>query len=87
MTPKEKAKKLIEEFYKCMPIKDTKLTSCHEDKELVIEMELFAAKQCALIAVNEILKIECLKTAICGYLTLTTSDIEYWEEVEREIKK
>ena len=45
MTPKEKAKKLVDEFYKNMF--DIKLSDTH-----IME----TAKQCALITVNEIIK-------------------------------
>lgn len=56
MTAKEKVRELIESFYLCMPFKDVKLTSCEENPELIIKMEWLSAKQCALIAVDEILK-------------------------------
>ena len=49
MTPKEKAIQLIDKFYKCMPFKDTKLTSCDEKPELIKDMELLSAKQCATV--------------------------------------
>jgi hypothetical protein len=51
----QKAKELIESFYSCMPFKDVKLTSCGENPELIVKMEKLSAKQCAIIAVDEIL--------------------------------
>lgn len=51
----EKAKELISEFYRTMPFADVKLTSCNEKPELIMQMEMLAAKQCAIICVKEIL--------------------------------
>ena len=51
----QKANELIESFYLCMPFKDVKLTSCGEKPELIVKMEKLSAKQCAIIAVDEIL--------------------------------
>lgn len=51
----QKAKELIECFYRCMPFKDVKLTACQEKPELILQMEKLSAKQCAIIAVDEIL--------------------------------
>ena len=51
----QKAKELIESFYLCMPNKDIKLTACREKPELIVKMEKLSAKQCAIIAVDEIL--------------------------------
>jgi hypothetical protein len=78
MTPKEKAKQLIESFYKCMPFRDVKLTSCDETPELIIQMEKLSAKQCTLISVDEILNL-CWNGNEVG--------IKYWNEVKQEIEK
>jgi len=56
MTPKEKAKELVDKFYEILPY-------------WVNEQD---AKQCALIAVDEILK--------------DTINIYYWQEVKTEIE-
>jgi hypothetical protein len=53
MEAKVKAQQLVESFYLCMPFKDVKLTSCDEKLELIKEMELLAAKQCAIICIDE----------------------------------
>lgn len=67
MTPKEKAKDLIREYdFVYIP----NYTSKHE------------VKQCALIAVDEILNIDNIKPYI-----LHKEIIEYWENVKQEINK
>jgi hypothetical protein len=72
MTPKEKAKELIEMFIFFASNEGTT-----EDGFIYSdEMQMFNAKQCALIAVDEILK-ECL-------LQLK---VEYWKQVKQEIEK
>ena len=66
MTPKEKAKELVEKYL-----------SNIEDRTGTFILSQFSAKQCAKIAVEEILK------AIYGW----TLDIRYWNEVLTEIDK
>jgi hypothetical protein len=67
MTPKEKAKELFDKFMK--PIDGLhKYPMCFD-----------TAKQCALIAVDEILKI----TWVDKFLTVE----DYWNEVKQEIEK
>ena len=61
MTPQEKAKELVEKY------------AIWSWNETVCDYEV--AKQCALIAVDEIIKY-------CH-----AEHIEYWEEVKTEIKK
>lgn len=72
MTPKEKAEELVDKYSN---IKNIKLS----DYSIIY---LPTAKQCALIAVDEILDVI---TCIYDY------DFEklnpYWEEVKQEIKK
>jgi hypothetical protein len=67
MTPKEKAQELLINFYNI--IKHPEL-DCWED-----------AKQCALIAVDEILKL------VSDDLDLYYKDCIYWEEVKIELTK
>jgi hypothetical protein len=80
--PTEKAIELIQIFYKCMPFKDNKLTSCNENPYLIIEMEELAAKQCASIAVDEIIKA-------IDFDWMEVQNLEqqhrYWQEVKQEI--
>ena len=72
MTPKEKAEDLVDKFYQTTP------NEAWINEPLGISEEYKAwkqAKQCALIAVNEILEADdCY-----GRL--------YWEEVKQEIEK
>ena len=63
LTPKEKTKELIEKF------------SDLEDREMYI----VKAKQCALIAVNEIISIKLL------WFQKDTKDLDYWQEVRQEL--
>jgi hypothetical protein len=70
MTPKEKAKELIEMFIFFASNEGTT-----EDGFIYSdEMQMFNAKQCALIAVDEILN-ECLSLKE-----------EFWEEIRKEIE-
>jgi hypothetical protein len=69
MTPKEKADELVNKF-----ISHTKVFHEH----LGWEDYLDSAKQCALIAVDEILKLE---------LQEVYQNIDYWQEVKQEIEK
>ena len=63
MTPKEKAKELINKF---------KLSTSANTK-----INIYVAKQCALIAVDEMI----------NYLNLNgfSTQIDYWQEVKQEI--
>jgi hypothetical protein len=76
MTPQEKAKELVDIYKKqvSMTIKDYSLVC----KVLDIDM----AKQCALIAVDEILKVCENEISHCSDKTYF-----YWEEVKQEIQK
>ena len=65
LTPKEKAEELVEKF------------SDLEDGEMYIEK----AKQCALITVNEIIKIKLL------WFQKDTKELDYWQEVKEELLK
>lgn len=85
MTAKEKAEDLIDSFHKCMPFKDLKLGSCLEDERLIQEMELLSAKQCALIAVDEIINTNALSEMLDYGIDKT--NLFYWQEVKQEIEK
>ena len=65
LTPKEKAKELIEKF------------SDLEDREMYI----VKAKQCALIAVDEIISIKLL------WFQKDTEYLDFWKEVKEELLK
>ena len=65
MTPKEKAEKLINKF------------TAIEDGEMYIGK----AKQCAELAVDEIINIKLL------WFQKDTKELDYWNEVKKEIQK
>ena len=69
MTPKEKANELVVKFMRYVPADES--------------MELPYAKQCALIAVDEISQV--VKMCI-PYLNKETY-ISYWDEVKTEIEE
>jgi hypothetical protein len=77
MTPKEKAKELYDKFYMAIP-----------NDEMGLNDE--ASRQCALIAVDEILKLENPNTY--NYLTESKEHLivqiadNYWQEVKKEIE-
>ena len=67
MTPKEKAKELLDKY---------------QFVEIANYTSMFEVKECALIAVDEILNIDNIKPYI-----LHKEIIEYWNEVKQEINK
>ena len=69
MTPKEKAKDLVYKFYPSVQWK------------LGQEDCLDRAKQCALIAVDEILNFRTFLKS------MPLEDIYYWQEVKKEIEQ
>ena len=70
MTPKEKAKELFNKYYSYLK------ANLMDDKEAIDD-----AKQCALIAVDEIL--DSHYKLLSG---VKTSIYKYWQEVKQEIK-
>ena len=82
MTPKEKAKELVDKMHSQMPIKVIPIASTRENQlscNIDLKGSLKNAKQCALIAVDEIL--EALPEDY-------QNDIwSYWQEVKEEIEK
>jgi hypothetical protein len=70
MTPKEKAQKLVNEFYRIIPL----------DK-MTIDYNL--AKNCALIAVDEILD---LKHIVILRRNMHEMELDFWDEVKQEIE-
>jgi hypothetical protein len=70
MTPKEKAEELIKRYYR--------------DSDLLVEdLSWIQAKECVLIAVDEI--INYLTTSPDVQTSLNA--VDYWQEVKEEIKK
>lgn len=72
MTPKEKAEELISNF----------LWTQRAFNELA---KIKVAKECALIAVDEILKLEFIDSVFVSFSDLTLQ--EYYKEVKEEIEK
>ena len=73
MTPKEKAKELVKNMFQ--PPIDS-LESQQGQKYFFNQFS--AAKPCALIAVDEILKVS---------ISYAGKDYDYWQEVKQEIEK
>ena len=71
MTPKEKAEELIDKFR-------NEITSFLGDN-----MKKINAKKCALVAVDELIKIHYLLTDTHD----TSPSINYWKEVKKELEK
>jgi hypothetical protein len=76
MTPKEKAKELVEKFKKYTDVAG----GCAIEAEC-IKINLKFAKQCALICVDEILHAYEFGGAC------SSEDLRYWGEVRAEIEK
>ena len=68
MTPKEKAIELYNKFYDIATV------------VIDIKIKKYVTKQCALIAVHEILKV-------VSFYNDTQAEITYWQEVKQEIEK
>jgi hypothetical protein len=83
MTPKEKAEELYNKMYGETPIRAI-ISEIEKDKQ--------CAKQCALIAVYEIIKVcPYISKNNCTSLEQVRADdiefSEYWQEVKQEIEK
>jgi hypothetical protein len=72
MTPKEKAKELILKF-KELP----------QDGTMMFYLAFEISKQCALIAVDEILQVDCCDMSESRF----NNHIDYWVAVVQEIEK
>jgi hypothetical protein len=72
MTPKEKAKDLVDKFFKPIDVGDDQMLRIFRS----------AAKQCALIAVDEIIS---LKRHFLDYDN-ESAFRKYWQEVKTEIE-
>lgn len=80
MTPKEKAKELVDK----MDLKQMPSLNLARN-EINLNDTFFNAKQCALIAVDEILKYQ---DSLVGMLdTNDGRSIMFWQEVKKEIEK
>lgn len=82
MTPKEKANKLIDSFYQKLPLEKYVSTS---DGDLSWEyISWDRSKECALIAVDEIIDSEPQYEWSNDYWK---NPNDFWEEVKQEIEK
>ena len=80
MTPKEKAIELVDKFYQTTP------NECFVNEPIGIAGRYKAwnqSKQCALIAVDEILD---LKHIVTLRRNMHEMELEYWDEVKQEIE-
>ncbi len=86
MTAQEKAKGLVGKFYPFLNDYST-YSKPNEKLQIVVEdgQKIGRAKQCALIAVNEI--VNELIPSDFKYQQLYTDIKTYWEQVKEEIKK
>ncbi len=73
MTPKEKAKELVDKYY------DMKWQSYSHKKTSIKSMTKLSCKQCALIAVDEILD------ASMPYFDELDDYVIFWQQVKKEI--
>ena len=74
MTPKEKAVELVDKYF----------IACHKSSDL--ELSWKVCKQCALIAVDEVLQYDI--NAKCESQFVIQERIEeYWKQVKTEIEK
>ena len=72
MTPKEKAKKLVQIYF-------NKVSDANPLEDI-----LFSAKQCAVICVDEI--IQNIPSEVMSYKPFIMNT-DYWEKVKQEINK
>jgi len=95
MTPKEKAKELVERFIKTERMCDCYCEHSPNDCDCVAKQtELESAKQCALICVDEIRKSLLIIEGMDGYdFEITGLNAEgsikdiFWQKVKQEIEK
>ena len=82
MTPKEKAEWLIIKMFQPLPASK----EAEKGKEHLYYNQYNAAKQCALIAVDEILNYD-LNTKCESQFEIEKRLENYWQEVKQEIEK
>lgn len=81
MTPEEKAKELVEKYKLLVTNWD-----CYHDTELTDEETLEDRKKCALIAIDEIINLNCVWFDRSASLEEDESDtLEYWQQVKASI--
>jgi hypothetical protein len=80
MTPKEKAEELVNKYLRTYPI--------YDNPTVVISYTNNEAKQCALIAVDEIIEnnLEYLRDAGLHNDVALNIDLSFWKKVKQEIE-
>ncbi len=78
MTPKEKAKELVEMFLALKKINPNAITRPYNWQE---------AKQCSLICIDEIIKATQKETINKNGTVVEVIPMKYWVEVKKEIEK
>jgi hypothetical protein len=81
MTPKEKARELVNQFLEKIPFADTNVY-----KDWKKEMN-DKAKQCALIAVDEVQQLIKDLSSCKNRFIYIIDEMNYWQEVKQEIEK
>lgn len=79
MTPKEKAKELVDKYF-------IEIQGADRYSYNLPSMNLFIAKKCALIAVNEIINSYSNYTGMYDQVFFD-SELEYFKQVKQEIEK
>jgi hypothetical protein len=82
MTPKEKAQELFDKYYRLFN-NFPNYQYVIENLNTIQDEKLYTTKQCALIAVNEILD---LKHIVTLRRNMHEMELEYWDEVKQEIE-
>jgi hypothetical protein len=80
MTPQEKAEELVIKMYQPLPASK----KAEKGKEHLYYNQYNAAKECALITVDEILKVYELLDEDADIMFKT--ELNYWQEVKQEIE-
>ena len=81
MTPKEKAEELVDKFYQTTP------NEYFVNEPIGIKGRYKSweqAKQCALIAVDEMISYFQKETFMMAYPEIAISEVTYWQEVKQE---
>lgn len=82
MTPKEKAEELFEKYYRLFN-NFPNYQYVLENLNTIQDEKLYTAKQCALIAVDEILSLSKIASLRRNE---TEMELEFWNEVYKEIE-
>ena len=80
MTPKEKAKELVNKFQ--FETKESEILNRIIIGDISVRFSMHMAKKSALIAVEEI-----IKAIDWHYYETPNNEIQYWEEVKHELNK